>query len=244
MNKIILFIFSLFVFLSAQTQEPKWMLSPTIGIDMGGAIPIPLSTIPKGSKGTPKLTPILGLAFQHSINNKWNLGIEANYHVLSFTGTANVISQPFWSDDRTNVIYFSGEAYSTTELRFVEFPLAAYFKLNEHWSIQFGAYYSIILEGKFETEGKNGWMSDDKDITDNAPLPGTQNTNYNFNDELRSNDFGPLFGYQYKISERILFWGRFQAGLVSIFKPEFQNIDYEMYQMRLSTGISFVLVKE
>lgn len=223
--------------------EPGWKIAPALGIDMGGAVPIPFSSIPDGSKGTPRLTPNLGLGFQYSLNNKWNIVAEVNYHILSYTAMANVRSQPFWSDDRSYSLYFSGEAHSSTELRFVEFPVLACLQPGEHWSLVFGGYYSRMIEGTFETEGKNGWISANKEDTDTAPLPGTQSTNYDFSEELDRFDWGALIGYQYKISPRILFWGRFHWGFKSIFKQEFQNIDYEMYQLRLSTGISFTLFK-
>ena len=241
MNRLIFLLIFSSIICRAYSQEPKWMVYPSIGINMGGAIPIPLSSIPSGSKGTPKLTPSLGIGFQYSIAERWNLALDVNYHILSFTGRADVISQSFWSDDRSYVLYFSGEVYTNTELRFVEFPLSAYFKLGENWSLIFGAYYSLILEGRFETEGKNGWISADKEDTDNAPLPGTQSTTYNFSDDLDNYDFGGFIGYQYKITPRVLFWGCFYFGFKNIFKSDFQNIDYKMYQLRLNTGISYVL---
>ena len=62
-----------------------------------------------------------------------------------------------------------------------------------------------------------------------------------FNDELDNYDVGALIGYQFKISDRVNLWGRFNVGLKSIFVPDFNNIDYEMYQFRFSTGVSFVM---
>jgi hypothetical protein len=237
-----LFIFTaIFVFYSPIfSQEVKWQLYPSLGIDMGGAIPVPLSKIPDGVKGTPKLTPNLGLGTQYSLNDKWNIAFDISYHTLLFTASADVRSQEFFSDDGQSVLYFSGETHSKVEIRFAGFPISAFYKLNENWSLIMGAYYSFVLEGSFETEGSDGWISDDKSITDNALLPGIVNTSYNFNDNLDNFDLGGLIGYQYKITPRILFWGRFYIGMKSIFKPEFQNISYEMYQMRLSTGISYV----
>ena len=105
----------------------------------------------------------------------------------------------------------------------------------------FGGYFSIITKGTLETEGKNGWISTDKNDTDTAPLPGTQNVSFNFNDELDNYDIGALLGYEYKAGKRINLWGRFNVGFKSVFKPDFNNIDYEMYQFRFSTGISYVL---
>ena len=101
--------------------------------------------------------------------------------------------------------------------------------------------YSIILKGSLETEGRNGWISADKNDTDTAPLPGTQNTSFDFNDELDNYDVGVLLGYQWKVGERVYLWGRINVGFKSIFVPDFNNIDYEMYQFRFSTGVTYAL---
>ncbi len=241
MNKYLLVLIFSVTFTSIIAQESKWEFAPLLGIDMGGVIPLPLSEIPDDANGTPKLKPALGIAFQHNFNEHWSLGTELSYHTLSIDASVNVVSQAFWSDDRSYATYFSGEAYSSTELQIIEIPLTAYYHFNERWSLVFGAYYSIVLDGVLETEGRNGWISADKNDTDNAPLPGTQNTTFNFNDELDNYDVGVLLGYQWKVSERVNLWGRFNVGIKSIFIPDFNNIDYEMYQFRFSTGVSFMI---
>lgn len=241
MNKTLLVLFFSLSFTSLIAQDSKWQFSSSLGIDMGGAIPLPLSEVPDDAKGTPKLKPNLGIAFQRNFNERWSLGTELSYHTLAVDAELNVVSQAFWADDRSYATYFSGEAYSSTELQFIEIPLTAYYHFNERWSLVFGAYYSIILKGKLETEGRNGWISADKNDTDNAPLPGTQNASFDFNEELDNYDIGALLGYQFKIGERVNLWGRFNVGFKSIFVPDFNNIDYEMYQFRFSTGVSIVL---
>ncbi len=220
-------------------QEYKWEFSSLLGVEMGGAIPIPLSEMPDDAKGNPKIKPTLGIAFQRNLNERWSLGAELNYHNLAIDAEVNVISQAYWADDRSYATYFSGEAFSSTELEFVEIPLTAYYHFNERWALVFGAYYSFILNGKLETEGRNGWISADKNDTDTAPLPGTQNASFDFNDELDNYDIGALIGYKFKIGERVDLWGRFNVGFKSIFVPDFNNIDYEMYQFRFCTGVSF-----
>lgn len=244
MTKTILILVLTLGFLTTSAQRPEWSLGTSLGIDIGGVIPIPLSEVPDDSEGTPKLKPTLGAALQRNFNDRWSLGFEVNYHSLEIEAFANVRSQAFWSDDRSYATYFSGEAYSDVELHFIEFPLVAYYHFNERWSLVFGGYYSYIFDAKLETEGKNGWISADKEDTDNAPLPGTQNTSFDFNEELDNYDIGVLLGYQFLIGERMQLWGRFHVGFKSIFIPEFQNIDYEMYQFRFSTGVSFLLWKQ
>jgi hypothetical protein len=241
MNKIFLLLFFFLTSTGIFAQDTKWEFASSLGVDMGGAIPMPLSEMPDDAKASPKLKPNLGIAFKRNINERWSLGTELSYHTLAVDANVNVISQAFWSDDRSYATYFSGEAFSSTELQFVEIPFTTYYHFNKRWSLVFGAYYSVLLNGRLETEGRNGWISADKNDTDTAPLPGTQNTTFDFNDELDNYDVGVLVGYQFKVGERIDLWGRFNVGFKSIFVPDFNNIDYEMYQFRFSTGVSFIL---
>jgi hypothetical protein len=243
MNRFTFFLVLSFAWIGIAAQENTWQFKATGGIDVGMAIPVPMSAVPGDAQVKPRLLPTVGVGTQRYFSEKWSLGLEINYHILSIGGSVNVVSQPFWSDDRSYATYFSGEAKTNTELRFLEFPLIAHYHFNERWALQLGAYYSVILFAKLETEGKNGWLSTNKEDTDNAPLPGTQNTFFSFNDELDNYDIGGLMGVTYSVSSRLTVWGRLNVGFKSIFKPDFNNIDYEMIQMRFSMGTSYVFLK-
>ena len=54
---------------------------------------------------------------------------------------------------------------------------------------------------------------------------------------------GGLLGVTYNARPRLMIYGRMNVGFKSIFKPDFNNIDYEMYQMRFSLGTSYVFLK-
>jgi hypothetical protein len=242
MKRVVLAIMLCFPLL-LNAQQNKWLVYPSLGVDMGGAIPFPLSDIPNGSKGTPKLNPSLGLGTEYHLTEKWSLGFEVCYHVLAFSAKANVRSQPFYFNNHLDVLYFSGHTNTDIELRFVDFPLMAVYTVNPRWSVIMGTYYSRILDGSFNTEGTDGVISDDKAITDAAQLPGIANTNYNFNEYIDAWDAGLLIGYRYNINHWLCFWSNFNVGFKSIFVKKFDNIHYEMYQLRLNVGVSVPLFK-
>lgn len=234
---ILISIFPIYVF----SQERKLNFYPNIAVDLGGAIPFPLSDIPDGSGGTPKPYPSLGIGSEYNLNEKWQLAFEINYHLIAFSATADVVSQPFYYNDGS-ALYFTGHTETDIELRMVEFPLIAFYKLKEGRRFLFGAYYSRILEGRFETKGINGIYSPDKSITDNATLPGPEYTiEYDFNKYIDKYDYGVLIGYRYDINHRLYLWARLNVGFKSIFEKDFYNIDYEMYQVRLNLGVSYKL---
>ena len=240
MKRVSLLLLILFPVL-LQAQNLKWQVYPLLGVDIGGSIPFPFSDIPKGAKFTPKPNPNIGLGVEYRLSEKWSLGLEASYHVLSFSAKADVRSQPFYFDNGINVLYFSGETSTDVRLRFLEFPLIAVYTINPKWSVTPGVYYSRILDGSFKTKGTNGVLSDDKSITDSAPLPGIVSTSYNFNEFIDKWDAGLLVGVKYKTNRDINIWCRLQVGFKSIFVKEFDNIDYEMYQLRFNAGVSVPL---
>jgi len=225
-----------------KAQVSKWFIYPSLGVDMGGAIPFPLADIPDGANGTPKLNPSLGLGIEYALATKWSIGLEISYHQLAFSANADVISQPFYFNNHQYILYFSGHTKTDVELRIVEFPVMAVYNLNQRWSLMMGLYYSRILEGSFNTMGTNGVLSANKADTD-ANHVGSASPSYNFNDNLDKWDAGLLIGYRYNIINRLYFWSNFNVGFNSIFTREFDNIDYEMYQLRLNVGASFSFFK-
>jgi len=234
---ILISIFPIYIF----SQERKLNFYPNVAVDLGGAVPFPFSDIPDGSGGTPKPYPSLGIGSEYNLNEKWQLAFEINYHLIAFSATADVVSQPFYYEDGS-ALYFTGHTETDVELRMVEFPLIAFYKLKEGRRFLFGLYYSRILEGRFETKGINGIYSPDKNITDNAILPGPAYTiKYDFNKYIDKYDYGVLIGYRYDINHKLYLWARLNVGFKSIFEEDFYNIDYDMYQVRINLGISYKL---
>ncbi len=223
-------------------QTYKLTLYPSIGADVGGAVPFPLSDIPAGAKWTPSVNPSLGAGLKFTLNDRWDLIVEANYHNLEFTAEADVRSQPYFYGDQQYVIYFSGHTETDVEIKFLEIPLMAGYSISNNWILTPGLYYSKIFKSDFSTSGQDGVTSTDKAITDNAVLPGPSNPNYDFDDYMDTWDVGVLLGFRYSLNHRLSFTTRLQTGFKSIFKADFDSIDYEMYQVRLSVGVAINLI--
>ncbi len=230
--------------LTSKAQNSKWLVYPSLGLETGGAVPIPLSAIPDGSKLSPRLNLSFGVGVEHQYAGNWNVGFELSYHQLGFEAIADVWSQPFYTDNHQDVLYFSGHTKTNAEFRMLELPVIAIYKFGRTSSGLIGMYYSRILDGTFHTKGSKGVLSDDKSITDNAQLPGPASTNFSFDDYLDSWDIGMLLGYRHSLSHRLFLWGNLKVGFNSIFKNSFNNVDYEMYQVRLNVGTSVYLFQK
>ncbi|HSO86583.1 MAG TPA: hypothetical protein VLQ91_08545, partial [Draconibacterium sp.] len=101
MTKYVITLIFLLIIISLKAQNAKWKLAPSLGIDFGGAIPIPLSEMPDDADASLKIRPTLGFGVQRNVNDRWSFGVEANYHIVAFDAYVNVVSQAFWSDDRS-----------------------------------------------------------------------------------------------------------------------------------------------
>jgi hypothetical protein len=221
-------------------QDFKWSLYPNIGIDIGVALPFPLSDIPEGAGGTPKVNVLFGAGFEYNLHPDWSLALEINYHNLEFLAKALVISQEVYFDSG-QMLYFSGDTKTDIELKQVEFPLLSRWNAGENSSFLFGIYYSRILRGYSVTQGSDGVLSANKEDTDNAVLPGAANVNWDYSRDLDTYDYGVLLGYQYNLNNRLFFWTRFHVGFKSIFQKDFEIVKYEMYQLRLNIGASYAI---
>ena len=79
MKKILISLI-LLTTLNCFSQDKKLNIYPNLAVDLGGAIPFPLSDIPDGAGGTPKPYPSLGIGAEYNLNEKWQVALELNYH--------------------------------------------------------------------------------------------------------------------------------------------------------------------
>lgn len=241
LKKIIFTLVSLFILLSVFSQDRKFNLYPGVTLDAGAAIPFPFSDIPSGAAATPKINPSAGLGVIYSFSEKWNFASEINYHKIDFSAKAEVVSQSFTLGSNAQM-YFTGKTETEVAFQMIEIPLIGLYKIREDKNILLGGYYAFILNSKFSTKGINGVYSPDKNITDNAQLPGPEYTvSYNFNNSMENYDFGVLVGYSQTLYKKISVWSKLNVGLKNIFKDSFNRIDYKMYQIRFNLGLSYML---
>ena len=107
MKKNSLLLISIFIVTNVSAQSYKWSVYPTLGIDMGGAIPLPLSDIPKGAGGTPKLNPALGLGFEYPFASSLSISVEPTfrYYLNSIYNNDSYNVRPYSFGIMTGVSY-------------------------------------------------------------------------------------------------------------------------------------------
>ena len=240
----VLCLFLLPGLLAAQEQvslsRSEFNISPQIGTDIGGAVPVPFGDDNRKINAFPRLTPSIGIAFDYNYQHRWGFGIELNYKRIVMDADARVSNQKFKGQDL--IQYFSGTAEMNMAFTLLELPLYAkyIFGNNRQHKLIFGGYFAYNLKATFQSiaqKGFNGPLPDVVESTITAPMI------MDFTPMLSSWDTGLLFGCQTRIYHRIHAGLRFLAGLKDIFVSDSDFFDYRMYPMRGAIVLHYDLIR-
>lgn len=211
-----------------------------IGTDLGAATPFPFKYIP--SKMAPKIHPkmTLGANITIPLSPQISITAEVNYKKLNLSANAMVKDQQFtdFADpEKPFVTYFTGQATMDMYFNLLELPL--YFRYTfkkKNNSIAIGGYYAFVKDAAFETIAKKGMMGKFPGDKDPAILDLQQVMS--FTNDLDKWDAGVVFGYRRRVIKWIFVDAMAYVGLKSIFTPDFNGLEYKMYPIRGSFGIS------
>jgi hypothetical protein len=251
LHKVILFVLLLWLCLplAAQQRLPyitpyDWELSITSGIQMGGAIPIPMSALGDGAVHVSlKVAPLLSARVSKSLSQKWRVYAELGYALSGFTAEARVKNQHIKYIERgePKEQYFTGVSYIDMSFSYAEFPIYAEYSVSPRNKLLMGLYGACKINGKFETIAEKGFIGENPDMV--GAEVHTDIYSY-FSNDLRSWDFGVLVGYEFAVFRRL------NAGLhvvfspFDIFKSDSNYFDYTMHPMRGSLSLSYALFRK
>lgn len=220
----------------------KWpMLGLRVGTDIGAALPFPFKYIP--SEFAPAIKPKLTFGGEVivPVSKRFSVCVEVNYKTLAVDAEAYVEDQRFRHESLASDMYFTGMADMNMSFTMIEFPVYAEYAFSGGRNrLILGGYYSINKEQNFDVIAKKGFLRTEPDSEDLNPL--SSDLEMTFSEELDSWDAGVTFGYERRIVENLSVNGKVHVGLKSIFTPDFDMLDYKMYQMRLAVGITYELV--
>jgi hypothetical protein len=209
------------------------------GVDIGGAVPMPIKYIPSPINAYPQLKVSLGAQFAFPLYDPFSLGLEVTYKTVAMNAKARIENQKF--EDLSGIRYFSGAAQMNMSFTLLEIPLYARYRFgNSSHYLLFGGYYAHVLSADFETIAQKGYMASEPDKVDSpidAPFP------MSFSQSLGKWDAGVILGYELHILRRLHLGLRFMAGCKDIFKPTDQFFEYKMYPMRGAVAISYSLAE-
>lgn len=216
------------------------------GLDIGAAVPFPLSAMGSDSKmnAVPVLCPQLGLSFTLRVAHRWTATIESTYKQVGIDAKARVSRQQFKDpDDPTIELNFRGSVEMGMRFSMLEIPIFVGYNLGgNEGRVLLGAYFSHIFLGRFNARPMKGVLSSPNDPNDTAEVYEPMDVQY-FDNKLSNWDWGLLTGYEIKIFERATLSARLSMGMKDIFKPDAKIFDYKMLHMRGTVVFAYKLFR-
>ena len=216
------------------------------GLDIGAAVPYPLSAMGSDSKmsATPTLFPQLGLVATARVAPKWTVTMETTYKQVGVDAKARVSQQQFIDYDNPDLkINFRGSVEMSMSFSMLEIPIYAGYDLGgNEGRVILGAYYSRIFKGNFSARPLKGVLTPPDDPNDITEVDKPMDTQY-FDDNLSKWDWGLLAGYEMKIFDRATLAARLSMGMKDIFRSDARIFEYKMLHMRGTVVVAYKLFK-
>ncbi|MDR3133678.1 MAG: PorT family protein [Prevotellaceae bacterium] len=215
-------------------------LGAQIGTDIGGAVPYPLHNVPSPVNAYPHVNASLGAKCGFPLYERFSLGLECTYKIVTMDADARVENQKF--DDGELLQYFSGTAEMHMSFAMIEAPLYVKYRFNRSHKALLGGYYTYVLSPKFETIAKQGYIGPEPDLV-GSPVTPDAPQRMDFSSALGRWDAGMIVGYELQIFTRLHAGLRFLVGFKDIFKRGNRYFDYKMLPMRGAIVISYNIFK-
>lgn len=236
--------YSTFALWGQETKEERFEHKIVAGFNIGATAP---TSIPAEVRSVdawwPQFTPQLGYNVTYKLDQKWGLGsgITLDYKGMGTKTTVKYIYTSIVIEDGSKDAlegYFVGKNETIVKLAYVTIPLYATFNISESWQLRAGGYASYLFSGKFSGTASDGYIRVNEPTGEKVQIT---EASFDFNDKLRNFDFGVLLGAEKKVNDRFGIYSNLNWGLTSIFPSDFRAIDFNMYNIYLTIGLTYKL---
>lgn len=215
------------------------------GFNLGATAPLPLPAEVRSIKAWwPQFTPQLGYEVIYRFDeSQWGIGsgILLNFKGMGVKDEVKYMHTKVELEKNSGQKlegYFVGKNKTTVKVAYVTVPVYASFRPNKLWSFRAGGYASYNFSSHFNGTVSDGYMrvgtyTGDKMIIDEAT--------FNFDEDVRTFDFGLTVGAERRINNRFGVYGNLDWGLQSIFPSSFRPMEFDMYNIYLALGLTYRL---
>lgn len=241
---VLMIVSSIFTLSSQEETDNRFEHKIIAGFNIGATTP---TSIPAEIRSIdtwwPQFTPQLGYNVAYKLNQKWGLGsgISLDYKGMGTRATVKYIYTSIVIEDGSNDAlegYFVGKNETVVKLAYATIPLYATFNINQSWQLRAGGYASYLFSGKFSGTASDGYIRVNEPTGEKVEIT---KASFDFNDKLRNFDFGLILGAERKINDRFGIYSNLNWGLTSIFPSDFRAIDFNMYNIYLTIGLTYKL---
>ena len=218
----------------------EFNISPQLGTDIGGAIPIPFGAEGRTINAYPRLSPSMGIVLSYTYLYRWNLGLELTYKRITMDADARVTNQKFKGEGV--IQYFTGTAEMNMSFTLLEVPLYVKYMFGSHrqHGVMLGGYLAHNLRASFKSTAQKGFNGPVPDVVESTI---TEPMVMDFSSTLNTWDIGVLLGYDTRILNRVHMGLRVIVGGKDIFVPRSDFFDYKMYPMRGAIVLNYDLLR-
>ncbi|MDH6354241.1 hypothetical protein M2132_000568 [Dysgonomonas sp. PH5-45] len=228
--------------------EDRYEHKLVAGYNLGATAP---SNIPEEIRKIegwwPQFTPRLGYNATYKINNNWfaGSGIMLDYKGMGTRVRAKYIHTRVRLEKGGEELegYFVGKNETRVKLAYVTVPFFVGYNINRNWSIRAGGYASYAFSTSFKGSVYDGYLRTPTPTGKKIEFTGDDEATFDFGDDIRTFDFGFNLGAEYRVNERFGIFGNLDWGIRPIFPKKFRAMDFNMYNIYFSVGLTYQLQK-
>ena len=211
------------------------------GFNIGGTSPLPLpAEIRKINSYNPTTAFSIEGDVVKTFNNKWGIstGIRLETKGMKTDATVkNYHMKMIASDGGEREGQGTGGATTTVKQSLLTIPVLAIYKVSKRWELELGPWFSYLTSGEFFGTAYDGYI---RDVDPTGEKVNVLSATYDFNNDLRSFQWGLQLGAQWRAFSHLNVTGNVTWGMMSIFKKDFDTITFDMYPIYANLGFAYV----
>lgn len=215
-----------------------------VGYSIGGTSPLPLPETIRSIESY-NLTPsfMVGLDAMLPLSQKW--GVMAGLRFENKGMKAAVTTKAYYMEvvkgDQQMAGLFTGHVEQKVKQWMLTIPVQATFKLGNKVMLKGGPYVSFLLNKEFSGIASDGYLRKDNP-TGAKILIGSKEgewATYEFNDDMRSVQFGIGIGADWQVHKRIGLSADLNWGLTGVFPGDFKTVEQTLYPIYGTIGVYY-----
>lgn len=215
------------------------------GFNIGGTAPVGLpNTIRKINSYRPEFCPSLGyeLSWRPANSAIWGaaVGVKLDYKGMTTTDEVMYFHTMITMEDGSGKSEFegafTGKNRTTVRNAYVSFPISATYTPNANWRLHLGGYMAWLFSANFYGNVSDGYIRNGGSLGEKVNV---EEAEFDFGTDMRRFDVGLQGGAERSIGEKINVMGTLNWGLRPVFPSEFRGMDFPMYNIYCTLGVSY-----
>ncbi|WP_162946228.1 outer membrane beta-barrel protein [Chitinophaga barathri] len=241
--RYVITLFFLSAAFTSQAQTHKLEHRIIAGLNIGGTAPVGLpNTIRKIESYRPEFCPVLGYELSYRHTPKWGAALAVKMDYKGMYTKDEVIYFPtmITVNDGANKGEFegtfSGKNETTVRNAYVTFPLSAVYTPNNKWRFNLGGYAAWLFSSNFYGNVSDGYIRNGGPLGEKVII---DEATFDFGNEIRRFDAGLQGSAERRVGKHLSILGALNWGLRPVFPDDFKGMDFPMYNIYLTLGVSY-----